>query len=355
MKPGRDSWFPGFLLKINCSQTLQTSSLMPIQGPTSYFPTTQAFLNHWADAEAAQGGTPILLDGQQVGTNVDAPVADLQGLFDDLGEARDTVESTALDIGLARAAVAQHRDWLHTQMGLFNDKMRSDHGRSIYAKNLELVPPANSGREAFMKPMRATSRLWQKVNDWLAGLGKPALTTLTPVTRADFENRVTVLRAALDMLEEREQQITLDLAARNAIQDKIYPFLKVYRLKIPTLFAEGSAILESLPDLTPAPGSTPSAPGLAGGWSVAHTRAEFTGTASATAEVTQHQLRGCAQENYDEAIEAVLSTVPVGQPLTLDSTYGLTEAGAIASFRLYAMTATGNEKGSAPVVVSRPL
>jgi hypothetical protein len=43
------------------------------------------------------------------------------------------------------------------------------------------------------------------------------------------------------------------------------------------------------------------------------------------------------------------------RPRDAAPTFGLTQAGATASFRLVATTDDGHEKGSEPVVVTRPL
>ena len=45
----------------------------------------------------------------------------------------------------------------------------------------------------------------------------------------------------------------------------------------------------------------------------------------------------------------------VNWQLTFNTTWGLTTPGAVASFRLVAQTADGHERGSAPVVIARPL
>lgn len=328
---------------------------MPISGPTSYFATTQAFLNHWDDANAASTTGPISLDKTQCGTAADVVRNDLVALLSSLETARDVIEGTAQDVSIFRSGAVAVRTWLLEQMNLFNQTMRADHGTSAYAQNLEAVPSPGAGREAFMKPMRATARLWAVVDNWRVLQGLSALALSSGVDQAAFFAKVAEGRTALDQIEEREQQVTIERAKRDMVQVKIYAILKVYRLKIPALFAEGSAILTSLPLLTPEPGSTPAAPGLSGGWNVGQNRAEFTGTASPTPAVTQHQLRGCPQAEFDEDLETVVATIEVGQPLTFQTTFGLTQAGATASFRLVAMTGDGHERGSAPVVVSRPV
>ena len=84
-------------------------------------------------------------------------------------------------------------------------------------------------------------------------------------------------------------------------------------------------------------------------------RAELSGTASPTAAVTRYQLRACIGPVHNDDLESVVSTVDAGEPLAFNTTWGLTTPGSVASFRLVAMTADGHERGSAPVVIARPL
>ena len=327
---------------------------MPIVGPVSYFVVTQAFINHWSDANAAHGSA-ILLNKDELELPADASIAILQGLLGTLEARRDVVEDVAQDLSIQRAVATGLREFLITKMGDFNDMMRAEHGSSVYGQSLSLVPGINDGRDALLKPMRDTNRLWAKVNAWRLTLGKTELLTKGGYSQSAFNSAVTAARAALDELEEQEQQLGIEIRKRNIVQDQIYPILKVYRLKIPAVFPEGDAMISSLPALTPAIGTTPATPGLTMGWSAANARAEGSGTASPTSAVTQHQLRAVSGPVHDENTEVVVQTIEVGQPLAFATTWGLTVPGGVASYRLVAMTGDGHERGSPPTVVSRPL
>ena len=328
---------------------------MPIQGPTSYFTVVPLFINHWNDANTANGGVPISLSKEETGLTVDPVVADLEALFSALEQHRDNVENLAQDVSIQSAVVTGMKELMLAKMNDFNTKMRADYASSPYGKNLSDVPQATSGRDAFLKPMRDTNRLWAKVNLWLVSLGKPELRLKGEFQQAAFNTALDSLRTAWNDWESLEQDWSLDIQKRNDAQDVIYPILKVYRLKIPSIFAEGSAILDTLPLLTPVAGSTPQAPGLTGGWSVVNSRGEFTGTPSPTAAVTRNQLRACVGPDYNENIENVVATLDAGEPIVFTTTWGLTTPGAVASFRLVAQTADGHERGSAPVIIARPL
>ena len=327
---------------------------MPIVGPVSYFSVTQSFINHWTDANTANGAA-ILLNKDELELAADASVATLTGLLSTLEARRDAVEDVAQDVSIKRAIATGMRAFLIVKMGDFNDMMRAEHGSSVYGQSLALVPGISDGRDALLKPLRDTNRLWTKVNAWRVSQGKTALLTKGSYAQSAFNSALAGARTALDDLEEREQQLGLDIRNRNSVQDNIYPILKVYRLKIPAIFPAGHALVNSLPALTPTPGTTPAAPGLTMGWSAANGRAEGSGTASPTVAVTQHQLRASAGPLHDENTEVVVQTIEAGQPLAFATTWGQTIPGGVTSYRLVAMTADGHERGSAPVVVSRPL
>lgn len=328
---------------------------MPISGPTSYVVTTEQFLNHWADANGLLGASPLVLGKEAVRAEADVPLAGLITLKSALDDARDAVEEAVLSLGLLRGEAFILKELLHGQLNDFNDAVRADLPSSAFAKVLPAVPSMNEGRERFVKPMRDAAKLWVKVSNYKVSQGDAVLVLRGAVDLAAFVANLTDLRGKYEEVEEMEQQWTLELAMRNGVQDRIYAVLKAYRAKLPTAFAEGAAIVETLPLLTPLPGSTPQSPGLVGSYSTANSRAEFAGVASTSASVVRHQLRICLGAEFDQDLEQSVGSILVGQPLTFLVTTGLGAPGAVISAKLYAMTADGHEAGSATVVVTRPV
>jgi hypothetical protein len=328
--------------------------IMPIVGPTSYFSVTQSFINHWNDANTALGSA-ITLDKNEIEASADAVVATLITLLGDLEGKRDVVEDITQDVSIKRAFSDGMRAFLLVKINDFNDMMRAEHGSSIYGQSLAAVPGISAGRDAFMKPFRDSVRLWAKVNTWRATLGKGALLTKGGFDQGAFNSAVSQARIALDDLEEVEQQLSIDIRKRDSVQNLIYPILRVYRLKVVAVFSEGHPMIGTLPALTPEPGSTPAAPGLAIAWNNTISKAEGSGTASPSAGVAQYQVRGVVGPDHNPNTEVVVLTIQAGQPLAFTTTWSLVTPGAVASFRLVAMTADGHERGSEPVVVSRPM
>ena len=66
------------------------------------------------------------------------------------------------------------------------------------------------------------------------------------------------------------------------------------------------------------------------------------------------ELRYSPGPKYSVEDETTVATVPAAGPLEFLTTTGLTQPGATALFRNYVITATGNERGSNTVTITRP-
>ena len=75
---------------------------------------------------------------------------------------------------------------------------------------------------------------------------------------------------------------------------------------------------------------------------------------STDANLLHYEIRFCAGPNYSAENESVIGTVLPADPREFLSDAGLTNPGSTASFKVYVVTTTGNEKGSNTVVVTRP-
>ena len=138
------------------------------------------------------------------------------------------------------------------------------------------------------------------------------------------------------------------------MQDLIQPVLRSYRQVLPTKFAKTHALVESMPRLTPEPGSTPDAVTANGSWIVASLMAKLLWTLSTDANLLHYEIRFCAGANYSTENESLIGTVLPGGLLEFLTDAGLTTPGSTASFKVYVVTTTGNERGSNTVVVTRP-
>lgn len=320
---------------------------MPIVGPSSYVPCTQEFLDHWTDVDAAlSSGEPLVLeDGTAVGDFGDVRVV--------LIARRDELETADLEAALTRAALAMAKEVLLAKLNFFNQKVRGAMGASVYARVLPLVPGIGDGQEVFSKPMVQAAKLWAKINAAPpAGVTAPVV-LVDDTSQAAFAALVSGLEGLYGAVVGTDQDFTLALQARNDVQEVLYRMMKEYRLVVPTRFLPGSALLESMPALTPDSSRTPDAVSLSGAWNAGDTSAHLTGTVSSDPDLKDYELRWCAGASYSTDTEHTVGTVPGGAPPVWVTLKGLMTAGAVASFRAYVRLTSGGEAGSNTVVITR--
>lgn len=320
---------------------------MPIVGPASYVPVTEEFLEHWLQADTELGvGNEILLPG---------PVlrAALQALKDALVAKRAEVQGVLNDQEIARGDLELKKGLLLLRLNQFNDKLRAFFPGSKWLSALPKVPSVSEGPGNILDPLDDVATLWLKVN------ADPG--TVTPVTllgaytQAMFATELAALKTAYGTLNAAGVQLKLTRYERNAIQEEIHPILKSFRLALPTYFAKTHPLVVGLPEITPAPGSTPAGVTLNAVWDVPSLQAKLTWAASPEANVEQYEIRFCPGPNYSTDDESVIGSVPAGPgPFEFLTDVGLSLAGNLASFKVYVVTTTGHEKGSNAATVTRP-
>jgi len=319
---------------------------MPISGPTSYVSTTESFLAHWLASDTSLGaGNEIVVSGGVVRGG-------LQTLLNTLGTKRTEVQSDLIDEEVARETVELQKVALHLRINQFNERIRGAFAGSKWVRSLPLVPTITESQSKFTDPLEQMAALWLKIN---ADPATPAAVVLQGgFTQAMFVAAIAALKTVYTSLTVAGINAKISLEERNDIQDAIYAVLKDYRSAMPTHFVKGHALIESLPDLTPAPGSTPDAVTLNGSWIVVSLMAKLLWTLSTHANLLRYEIRFCAGPNYSTDNESVIGSVLPGALLEFLTDAGLTAPGNVASFKVYVITTTGNEKGSNTVVISRP-
>lgn len=320
---------------------------MPISGPTSYLGTTDQFIAHWESANTALGaGNEIVLVGP-------IPIATLQTKKDNLVAKRALVEAKVNVLEAARGDIENRKAGLLLRLNQLKDVVAADLAGSKYERTMPLVPSIGDGQGVFVKAMDDGNTAWEMIN---ADPALPDVTLLGGYTQANFAADIAALGAAYTTYNKASKVVEITLEERNDIQDEIYPILLAYRKKLPTKFAANHALVQTLPDVTPAPGSTPPGPVGNGSYDNATSQAKLTSTAVNDPNVTQIEWRYCLGASYSTDLEAV---VPGGSfsgngATELFTAIGLTSPGAAVSFKPYSITATGNEKGGNTVTVIRP-
>ena len=167
------------------------------------------------------------------------------------------------------------------------------------------------------------------------------------------------LKQAWRDLKTADLELKLARGQRDAIQAKIYPILKQYRMVLPTYFAPGSAIVASLPRLTPEPGSTPVPAVVTHVWNAGTVKADITASVPAQAGLKRARLLYSPGTSWSEEDASVVATKPLSavnaeQSVVFSTDFALSGPGATALFRVVVVNETDNEASSNVVEVTRP-
>jgi hypothetical protein len=173
-------------------------------------------------------------------------------------------------------------------------------------------------------------------------------------TLANFNAHLAELRTLYASWSNAGQAKRMAIQNRKAQEERIYAILKKYREIVGLRFAKDSPVYLSLPRLTPLPGHTPAAVTLSGIWNAEETMAALGWTASTEPTLKHYQIRFCTGAVYENEEEEILVTIPKAGPLTHLTDAGLSVPGATASYKVYVVLESDNEKGSDAVAITRP-
>jgi len=67
-----------------------------------------------------------------------------------------------------------------------------------------------------------------------------------------------------------------------------------------------------------------------------------------------YEPRGTVGDYYDDQDAVVIATHAPGDPKEFVTTFGLNQAGVEIALKVFVVLTTGNEAGSAPMIVERP-
>jgi len=318
---------------------------MPISGPASYLSTTDEFLGHWEAADTTLGA------GNELKLKDGSARAVLLAQKDALVVKRAAVQAKLNVQEVARGDIELKKTDLLLRANQFNEKVRFLFGGTKWERALPQVPSQTDGQGPFTEPLDDAATLWLMIND------DPAIADVTLLggyTQAQFVADIAALNAAFTTYTSAGKKADVVIEERNDIQDVIYELLKQYRQAVPTYFAKNHALVESLPTLTPPPGSTPDPVVASASWDLTLLMAKITFTASLDPNLFQYEIRACFGPNYSTENESVIGNVAAGAPREFTTLENLSAPGSTVSYRVYVLTTTGNEKGSNTVLVTRP-
>lgn len=321
---------------------------MAITGPSSYVGTTQQFLTHWTAVNAVlpPTGKLVLPDGMTILTFTAQRTA--------LLVRRDAVENADVDVTLARAELEMKKEWLHEKINLFNEAVLGKLPNSAFARTLALVPGIGDGQENFTKPMKGTRRIWEKINNSTPPVLPAGLTLKDGTNQSMFASAIMELSALYDAVTNVEKDVSIEIAKRDDVEDVLYKAMKQYRLSAPAALPEGSALIDTLPRLTPDGGRTPAPVELFGGYDAVNLAADLNWPASSDVDLEEYEVRVTFGPTWSDSNNHIAGTVAAGAPRILKTTKGLQAPGAVASYKVYVRLKSGGEAGSNVVAVARP-
>lgn len=339
------------------SQTIATSEwrkpsnhliIMPIQGPASFLPTTDEVLAHWGLVNTALAPGSLVLPAGTTRANLETHRTAL-------GTLHSAVQASLNDVEMARADLDDRKAALHARLNQFNEKARSYLGSTTLARSLPKVPTLTEGQGTWLPALDDMENLWLRANA-LAPVGgfTPPLLLLGGYALAAFSADLALLRTAYKTITSKEVELRVKRGERTDLENVIYPILKSYREAMPTFFAPEHALVMSLPRLTPEAGSTPEPVSLTGVWNAGTTQGKLTWTASAEAALDHYEVRWSPGSSYSAEDESLLGSVDKEATREFLTAQGLGAPGAVSAFRVYVVTATGNEKGSNTALITRP-
>jgi len=329
---------------------------MAITGPSSYIPSINEFLPHWAAVDLACGSTGLTV--RIPGRKTLVGRSELSGWRDELISYAAGIADQILDRDLISSRIKRLRGELHDRLNQFNRKSRALLTHTEFAPNLPKVPALAAGEARILLALNEMSGLWKRVNQAAAAgeipeLDRP-LTLLDGYDHAQFDIALGKLRMAYQQITEHDQGLRLTRTRRNVVQDQVYATLREYRVAVRGEFAESNALVLTLPRLHPTPGSKPEPVAVQAAWDDSTAQAIVTWEASGHPDLDRYEVRCTPGPDYDSDSETVQARIAPDAPREFLTSKGLAHPGDAASFKVYVIVKTGNERGSEAIEVIRP-
>ena len=329
---------------------------MAITTNASYIPTLTEFQMHWEDVntERGSGGALVLSNGDTI--------AMAGGLKAELLAIEAQLQQRRNDQEVARGGLNDRKTKLLYWFGRWAEVFDAYFAGSQWRDARPLAAQFSATTEEFVKPMLDVEDLWARFNALTApnvppGLNLPIVLlgqTSEQLTLGQFTALIAELRGFADEETRAGSRVKRSRSRRNFLQEQAYALMKLYRQAMPTALPSTDALQETLPRLTPEDtGSTPDAVNASAVYaSGAQSKTVY--DASTAGDLKEYQLRGVAGDvwNEDDAVTIATNGPGVAREFTVD--FGLTQPGTAIALKVYVVTQTGRERGSAPMVVLRP-
>ena len=323
---------------------------MPLNGFGSYVPTLDEFIAHWADVNAARAALslpPLTLKG---GYTLEDLIAERNALQAAIiaTESLDNARELAID------RRDSQKELLRDRLSQFRSALELHLKQTAFLAAAPTIPQLSLAESKFLRPFDDMADLWARINaDTTIPDFTPPLVLRAGFAITGFTADLAEMRARFVTLTEAENDQTIGRRGRDALLPPVRERLNQYRSAIALEYPAGHPLFESLPDLSPAPGSTPDAVVLSGFWDEAMMYAALSWTASTNPALQVYELRGCIGATYDEETSELIANFPPGT-LSTQTLFGMVGSGDTVTFKVFVKLTTGNQAGSNTVTITRP-
>lgn len=322
---------------------------MPLDNIGSYPSVMTEFDEHWGSVNAAQGGTAttdLKLEGAFTRAQFQALLASIVAKLTGAQGLENTRQIAAQNRDLLKVAL---RERLFQLRGMVRGLLP----KTAYAVAIPVLPELSAAESRFLDPFDDAADLWSRIDVDAAIAGFTPPLVIGPYARAMFVADIVALRAAFAAMAASESAIALDIHERDLLLETARERMVQYRILVEAICGTNHPLTQSLPNLFPAPGSTPATVILTGEWNVGLMAAVLNWTASTNPNLVKYEIRMSPGLTYDAATASVIGNVMPGI-LTFQTTAGLANSGDVASFKVFVKLSTGNEAGSNTVTITRP-
>lgn len=329
---------------------------MPISGPSSYIPTLNEFLPHWAACDAVVSGGKLTVRLDAAGPEVG--LAEVRAWRDALWEYAADLRHQAVELSLGSERRRRLRAAAHERLNQFNRKVRAVLTYTEFVDALPKVPMVTAGEERLFAALDACKQLWTKINEAGAAKelpeGEGQLTLLNGYTCHDLQNDLAKLRAAYVAHVEHQLASKLIRNRRNLLQKTVFAALRQYRKTVLGDFASSDPLVLTLPKLKPGPGAAPGLVQVQMEWNAESAEMKLSWEASAHRDLERYEVRQSSGGSYDSDTEAIVATLSKDAPRSYSSHLAIGAPSVPVWFKVYVILKTGHERGSKAVRVPRP-
>ena len=325
---------------------------MPITGNSSYIPTVNEFYAHWGQCNTAL--TPQNLTVRRP-DNTTCTQMQFLTLRNTLQASQNQVQGCLGVLQMSRGQIMLAKEDMLLKLNRFTALLDGYYKNTDFYAARPYAPSLSDGQEAFTRPLVDAMLLWEKVNAGPAPGGVTLPLELGDgTTQGAFASAVSALQFLYAEERNKAQELTLARARRNRTQFTAYETMKAYREAVPGKLVMDPELVETLPRLSPLPGHTPE-PVNASAVFEAPNMSKVIFDGSTDPLTARYELRGTIGDRYDDQDAVVVATRLPGEPREFITGFGLNQPGAEVAFKVYVVLATGNEAGSAPMRVERPV